>query len=239
MTKWEKIKSDPVRHAAHKTREMARVNRDRKAYNAKKKAWSDSTKERYLARKRQQYANNPEVYRAKCRRNREKMTPEQKDRRRLTHREWCKANRKIRRESIARCRRKRAKEAPEMYRQYRRNKYRKRKQNPTFSWMFKNKIRSSIAYVVRRGKLSKCGRTVSLVGCTYVELKDRLEAWFRNGMTWDNWGTAWQIDHIQPISSFDLSNPDHQRQCCHYSNLQPLWTWENIRKRDHVPEYII
>ena len=50
-------------------------------------------------------------------------------------------------------------------------------------------------------------------------------------MTWDNWQhDGWHIDHIRPCASFDLADLEQQRQCFHYTNLQPLWAADNIRK---------
>jgi hypothetical protein len=58
-----------------------------------------------------------------------------------------------------------------------------------------------------------------------------LEAQFRDGMSWDNYGRyGWHIDHIIPCSSFDLTDTDQQRKCFHYTNLQPLWAHENLSK---------
>lgn len=64
-----------------------------------------------------------------------------------------------------------------------------------------------------------------------------LQEQFLPGMTWANWGQpGWEIDHIIPIAAFDLSRPEHQEQCFHYTNLQPLWGEDNLRKGDYVPE---
>ena len=55
-----------------------------------------------------------------------------------------------------------------------------------------------------------------------------------SGMTWDNI----HIDHIQPCASFDLEDPNEQRKCFHYTNLQPLLAEDNLRKSDQiVPEH--
>lgn len=56
-------------------------------------------------------------------------------------------------------------------------------------------------------------------------------------MTWENHGMrGWHIDHKRPCSSFDLSDPAQQCACFHFSNLQPLWATENLRKGDRVAE---
>ena len=41
---------------------------------------------------------------------------------------------------------------------------------------------------------------------------------------------GWHIDHIKPMNSFDLNDPEQLKECCHYSNLKPLWWIENLQK---------
>jgi hypothetical protein len=78
---------------------------------------------------------------------------------------------------------------------------------------------------------NKSAKTQDLLGCSIEDLKKHLEASFEPGMTWDNWQhDGWHIDHIRPCASFDLTDPGQQRQCFHYTNLQPLWAADNIRK---------
>jgi hypothetical protein len=74
-------------------------------------------------------------------------------------------------------------------------------------------------------------RSVStLTGCTASQLKKHLESAFRRGMTWDNHGSRWHIDHIIPCSSFNLTEESEQLKCFHYSNLRPLFAKENYKK---------
>jgi hypothetical protein len=94
------------------------------------------------------------------------------------------------------------------------------------------RIRSRV-YRVLRGAL-KSAPTECLLGCTWQQLRDHLEARFKRGMTWDNYGSVWHIDHIVPCAEFDLSKPEQQRQCFHFSNLRPLSARENISKSDKV-----
>lgn len=77
----------------------------------------------------------------------------------------------------------------------------------------------------------KSASSIELIGCTIAELRQHLEAQFIDGMNWDNYGrNGWHVDHIRPCASFDLTDPEQQRQCFHHSNLQPLWAADNIRK---------
>jgi hypothetical protein len=71
-----------------------------------------------------------------------------------------------------------------------------------------------------------------LIGCSPSDLKSHLEALFRPGMSWANYGRGgWEIDHIKPCASFDLTDPDQCRACFHYSNLRPLWFKDNQAAR--------
>jgi hypothetical protein len=45
-------------------------------------------------------------------------------------------------------------------------------------------------------------------------------------MTWKNI----HIDHIKPVSRFDLDDEDEFLACCHYTNLQPLLPQDNLQK---------
>lgn len=79
----------------------------------------------------------------------------------------------------------------------------------------------------------KTGSAVSDLGCSTEKLKKYLESQFKPGMFWDNWGRGnnkWHIDHIKPLSSFDLNDPEEFKRACHYTNLQPLWEIDNLKK---------
>ena len=77
----------------------------------------------------------------------------------------------------------------------------------------------------------KSKRTVSLIGCPVEYLKHHLEEQFQEGMSWDNYG-KWHVDHIRPCASFNFSNESEQLECFNYTNLQPLWAEDNMKKHD-------
>lgn len=80
-----------------------------------------------------------------------------------------------------------------------------------------------------KGK-QKWSSVINLIGCTLDEFTSHIERKFYNGMTWENYGKYWHIDHIKPCAAFDLSDPEQQKQCFNYSNTQPLLANENISK---------
>jgi hypothetical protein len=89
--------------------------------------------------------------------------------------------------------------------------------------------RTRIAIASRGSR--KSDRTIKLIGCTASELKKHLESQFTKGMTWKNYGRkGWHVDHICPCALFDLSDPEQQKICFHYTNLQPLWASDNSKK---------
>jgi hypothetical protein len=77
----------------------------------------------------------------------------------------------------------------------------------------------------------KSKKTLELIGCTIDNLKKHLESQFKQNMSWYNYGIkGWHIDHIIPCYFFNLKNFEEQKKCFHYTNLQPLWWWENLSK---------
>jgi len=91
----------------------------------------------------------------------------------------------------------------------------------------RNRLRSALKGV------NKSASTLELLGCNTEELKNHIEDQFTEGMNWDNvMNGKIHIDHIRPCASFDLTDPEQQRACFNYTNLQPLWAEDNLRKSD-------
>jgi hypothetical protein len=91
-------------------------------------------------------------------------------------------------------------------------------------YKIKARLRSRLSKAVTRGK---AGSAVRDLGCTVAQLKQWLEDQFVLGMTWDNYGPVWHIDHKEPLVSFDLTDPVQFKAACHYTNLQPLFASDN------------
>lgn len=77
--------------------------------------------------------------------------------------------------------------------------------------------------------VKKTTSTMKLCGCSLEKLKQHLESQFTDGMSWDNKG-EWHIDHVKPCAAFDLTDVEQQKECFHFTNLQPLWALDNLKK---------
>ena len=81
----------------------------------------------------------------------------------------------------------------------------------------------------------KTGSAVSDLGCSIDELKVYLQNRFKEGMSWENYGKyGWHIDHIIPLTKFNLEDREDLLKACHYTNLQPMWMEENISKSNKI-----
>jgi len=114
-----------------------------------------------------------------------------------------------------------------------RRKRKKFRYDNDVQYKIKDSLRKRIR-VALKGK-AKSKATIALLGCSVDFLKTYLENKFESGMTWENYGIdGWHIDHIIPCSAFDLTDPEQQGLCFHYTNLQPLWAEDNIKKSNSL-----
>jgi hypothetical protein len=123
------------------------------------------------------------------------------------------------------------KDNPDKYKLIRERYYNKNKKdiNHRIRWSLRARINAAIK------KNTKSDNTINLIGCSIEFLRGYLESRFQIGMTWENYGFyGWHIDHIKPCASFDLTDKEQQKICFHYTNLQPLWAIDNIKKRDKI-----
>ncbi|CAB5226259.1 hypothetical protein UFOVP760_38 [uncultured Caudovirales phage] len=92
-------------------------------------------------------------------------------------------------------------------------------------------LSTRIATAIKSGKGTKTVSTIELLGCTIDHARRHIESLWQPEMTWENYSLkGWHIDHIKPCAAFDLTDPEQQKQCFHYTNLQPLWSKVNRSK---------
>lgn len=104
----------------------------------------------------------------------------------------------------------------------------KRREEPSF------RLRSRISSYISAALRGKNGLHVEdFLGCSIEEYMQYLEDRFQEGMTWDNYG-KWHVDHIKPVSSFNLNEESQRFDCFHYTNTQPLWAFDNLSKGNKI-----
>ena len=126
---------------------------------------------------------------------------------------------------------------PESKKKVRENRFNKYHNDPAYK--LKVLMRGRLNKVLDRKRQSK--RFTQELGCTFDELVVHLESQFypdpRTGemMTWDNHSMdGWHVDHEKPLHEFDLYDDEQFKKAAHYTNLQPLWWWQNLEKNRGV-----
>lgn len=205
---------------ARKTEEWASWSPDkRQAQNEYLRQWrknnpdydrehdkANSERRRRLARERYK---RPEVKQAaskQFKKWRNSLSPEQKEALLAYNRQYSKAH-------------------PDSIRRPHRDKIARMK-NPVFG-VIKN-LRRRVHHVIKDDY--KSAHTLDLLGCTIDQFLGHLEINFQDGMTWENYGKVWHVDHKKPCAAFDLTRPEEQRACFNWKNLQPLFAKENLAK---------
>jgi hypothetical protein len=92
-------------------------------------------------------------------------------------------------------------------------------------------MRSRLRKYLITHNITKKNKTFNIVGCSPQSLKEHLEKRFVDGMSWDN-RSEWHIDHIIPLSS--AKTEEELYGLCHYTNLQPLWAEDNLKKSNKI-----
>jgi hypothetical protein len=105
----------------------------------------------------------------------------------------------------------------------------RRKVDPQYR--IQNSLRVRIWQALRGRR--KPARFIELSGCTVADLVRHIEQQWTVGMSWQTYGVmGWHIDHIVPVSAFNLTDPEQAARAFHYMNLQPLWWHDNLAKGD-------
>jgi hypothetical protein len=97
----------------------------------------------------------------------------------------------------------------------------------------KSSLRVRVKYLIKKGDGNKYYSLMEIIGCDVDTFKKHIESLFTEGMNWTNYGQGhdkWNIDHIIPCVMFDMKDPEQQKACFNYKNLQPLWQDDNFSK---------
>lgn len=143
-------------------------------------------------------------------------------------RKWRKINPDLKRERRQKLREKNRELILEQSRRY---LAKKRATDPVFKLSCRLRIRT--AYAFKRSGLKKPSGIETILGATIQTAKDYLESKFQPGMSWENHG-RWHIDHVIPLAS--AKTEEELISLCRYTNLQPLWATDNIRKGAKMPD---
>lgn len=222
------LKKKDKYHLEYRRTNKARINSRIAAWNAQRPNYKkEYVNQRYHARRDELLTKQKPISARRWKEKRELILAQQKARRLANPKKAIRNSRKW----GAAWRKKHA----VRIKQKTRLKYLENKEKP--GWMQWISIKNRIRATLKRTKGNQ--RTLKLVGCTSSELKGYLERKFKHGMTWENYGFyGWHLDHIRPISKFDLSDPEEVKRCFHFTNLQPEWWQRNMQKHDRVgPEY--
>lgn len=115
--------------------------------------------------------------------------------------------------------------------------YNKEKSKQYYDWRRKNdpqykmalSLRNRLNSKIREYNLKKSSSSLDLLGIPLEDFVSYIEKqWVKGYMNWENWGDVWELDHIKPISSFDLTNKTQLKECFNYKNFQPLFKLTTI-----------
>lgn len=107
----------------------------------------------------------------------------------------------------------------------------KRRREIDVVYRFKGNARTRIGQAIKASGFRKGSKTEQILGCSWEAFKSHIESQFLPGMSWKNWGRGadcWHVDHVIPLCS--AKTQEGMDRLCHYSNTQPLWEEDNLRK---------
>lgn len=120
-----------------------------------------------------------------------------------------------------------------IYRQknkHKRNEYVRNFRKNNILYKLASNTRTRLNQILNVNKWYKTNKFKQYIGCSLEELKLYIEKQFKLEMSWENHG-EWEIDHIIPLSS--AKTIEELYKLCHYTNLQPLWWRDNLKKSNH------
>ena len=183
------------------------IEKPQTEYKPKHRRCKDCMKVINRERNRESYQNNPKYREEQQKRSLKYMVEND------YYSKWCEKNRD------------KVKEYNQKHKEYKRV-WSQQKRKDDIQFRLKENIRTRIYQSV----LNKSDSSRDILGCSIKEYIVYLGGMFDENMSWENYGTYWEIDHIKPISSFNLTEDTEVKDCFNYKNTQPLSVDENRKK---------
>ncbi len=118
-------------------------------------------------------------------------------------------------------------------------KYKANRIKTDSAFKLERRLRTRIYIAFKKQNLSKTNRTWKYIGCSPLILQEWLRFQFYDGMTMENYGSLWHIDHVIPCASFNLNNQNDINKCFNWTNLRPLLAYKNKIKKDSIDNFQI
>lgn len=229
---WRDITNPKLRK---KMRKKAYYEKNKDKLKIKQKVWIKNNKDKIKIRQK----NYNEVNKDKIKAYNKIYQDVNKEKLKLAHKVYREANKdkvKVQTKVWREANKDKVKVQTKNYREANKDKI-----NKWFVNKFKTNVQFKLSRILRNRLRSalkdnqKSGNAVRDLGCSIDEFKSYIESKFQSGMSWDNYGLyGWHLDHIKPLSSFDLTDRKQMLEACHYTNLQPLWAKDNLIKSDKI-----
>jgi len=220
--RWAVINKEKIKEYYKKYRleNKEKIKEHRKKYNLEsKEKIKEKIKEKFKEHRRKYYLENKEKFKEKFKEHYLKN----KERIKVYQRKYHNENYK------------------DKFRVYLKNYKSKKRKNDVNFKLIEN-LRNRIRYIIKFEP--KQSKTLEYLGCSAGQLREHLKKQFITGMTLDNYGRGigkWSIDHVIPCEVFGIykeknleKREEKLKKCFHYTNLQPLWFDENVRKSDKI-----
>jgi hypothetical protein len=218
-------------------RNKAYDERNREAVLMRKRVYAEKTKSikkikykeyrnknKYVLdkKRKEHYYNNHKYYLEKGREARRNRTPEQIEAKKKYDREYKKNNK----DRYTKWRIKNADRVREQKRIWSNNK-----SATDIQYRIKKNLRTRIRCALKPSNAYKVDKSENLLGCKIDFYRNYIQSLFTDGMSWERFlAGEIEIDHIKPCVLFNLTIEEEQRRCFHYTNTQPLWAVDNMKK---------
>jgi DNA mismatch repair ATPase MutL len=235
---YKKNNKEKVRESQKKYREN---NKKRyQNYKESQKEYREKNKEKIREKKKEYREKNKEKLKEKNKKYRENNKEKIREYNKEYFKEYNKENNEKRKEwriqnkeHLKKYSTKYNKENNEKNKEWRRL-YDKERKNIDPIYKLICNLRNNICVAFKRGcnnQFRKNAKTETILGCTFQEFRLHIEKQFKEGMTFENYG-KWHLDHIYPVSF--AKDEKHLIELNHYTNFQPLWAQENLKKSNKI-----